>query len=57
MVNAVSLRLFSTAILCISASSSQRSSGITAAGLPVSGALVVKASTWKKGRLVMSRAP
>ena len=55
-VKAVSLRLFSAAIACISASSSQRSSGITAAGLPVSGRSA-KASTWKNGMLVMSRAP
>jgi hypothetical protein len=55
-VNAVSLTLFSAAIACIRSPSSQRSSGMTAAGLPVSGP-EAKASTWKKGRLVMSHAP
>jgi hypothetical protein len=53
-VNAVSARLFSAAIACMTASSSQRSSGITAAGLPVS-ARSAKASTWKKGKDVISR--
>src|SRR5438309_7548085 len=51
-VNAVSLRLFSAAIACITASSSHLSSGITAAGLPVSG-FSANASTWKKGMLVI----
>ncbi len=55
-VNAVSLRLFSAAIACITPSSSQRSSGITAAGLPVSGRSA-KASTWKNGMPVIAPSP
>ena len=45
--------IFSAAIAWSNSSSSQRSSGITAAGLPVNG-LSANASTWKNGRLVIS---
>ena len=55
-VKAVSLRLFSPAIACITSSGSQRSSGITAAGLPVRGA-DANASTWKKGRPLTALSP
>jgi hypothetical protein len=46
-VNAVSLWLVASALGCSVATSSQRWSGLTAAGLPVSGRSA-NASTWKK---------
>jgi hypothetical protein len=51
-MNAVSDRLFSSAIACSTASSSHASSGITAAGLPVKGRSA-KASIWAKGSFIV----